>query len=205
MNININITKETISIIISMILIMIFMSIYFGLGDMVKASFEGETDVNEVWTDLDVKYYDSLDYPLAIVSVTFHNNKVFQTTVEDFDEYCYSTYNFTSFDFRLRDTGETDTYPYGLESLEKEDVDLSFGESYEMSFHVTEGLIEGEPIDMELTAVGYEEDGKHTTIEENLLFTLEPPIFSEPEETPGLGTIFVIFSVLFAVYIIKKE
>ena len=174
-------------------ILLIIAGICFGYEDIVKASFEEETNIPEVWTDLNIEYRESMDMPMAIVTVTFHNNKVFETT-DDWnpDDIYYATYNFTSFDFRLRSAEETDAYSAGLEALSKNGVDLPFGESYEMDFRVME-LVAGEPINMEFTAHGYEEDDRRTTIEEKLAFTLEPPASAPtPEPTPGFEAVFAI-------------
>lgn len=146
-----------------------------------------------------------MDEPLVIVTVTFHNNKIFEVT----DDYCgeiyHGTYNFTKFDFRLRSTEETDAYPNGLRAFSKDNVELPFGESYEMTFRVMD-LIAGEHINMELTAKGYEEDDRRRVIEEKLSFTLEPPASAPtPEPTPGFGAVFAIAGLLATTYLIRRK
>ena len=190
-------------IVVIVIAILALAVIHFEVGDVVKASFEDETN-DEVWTDLDVDYRPSMDAAMAVVTVTFHNNKIFETSEKFDDEYYNRTFNFTSFDFRLRSTEDTAAYTAGIQHLSKENVELPFGESYEMTFRVYD-LVEGEPINVELSAYGYENADRRTTLTETLPFTLETPIYSLPEESPGFTFVFVIFSILFATYIIKKD
>lgn len=184
--------------------ILALLCLQFGLGNIMKASFEGEKSENEVWTNLNVEYRDSLYAPTAIITADFHNNKMFET-FEDYDGDIYhATYNFTRFDFRLRSVEDTSAYPYGLRSYSEDNVELPRGESYNVRFYMRDDLVEGEPIKVELTAQGYEEDGRRKVIEEKLSFTLEPPIYSEPEETPGFEVMFAIVSILLLVHLSRK-
>lgn len=179
----------------------------FDFDEVVMASFEGEPSEDEIWTNLNVDYRYSMDTPMATVTVDFHNNKVFEECYYDVgvEDYC-RTYNFTSFDFRLRSVEETAAYPAGLRSYSDNGVELLRGESYNVRFRVRDDLIEGEPIKVEFTARGYEEDGTGKTIEENLAFTLEPPVYDDQEEeTPGFTFVFAIFIVLFTSYIVNKK
>jgi len=192
---------------VSMIVALVLLCLQFGIDDIVQASFEGEKNEDEVWTNLNVEYRQSMDAPMAIITVDFHNNRVFETCDDFFpDDPYYRTFNFTSFDFRLRSVEDTNAYPTGLRAYSEEDVELPFGESYNVRFYVRDDLVEGEPIKMEFTARGYnKEDSTKATIEEKLSFTLEPPIYSEPEETPGFEAVFAIASLLLVVFITKKE
>ena len=187
------------------IAILAFVTIQFGFSEVLMASFEGEESEDEVWTNLNVEYRVSMDAPMAIVTVDFHNNKMFET-FDDYDGDIYhATYNFTSFDFRLRSAEETPAYPAGLRSYSEDDVELLRGESYSVDFHVRD-LVENEPIKVEITAMGYEEGGRRKTIEEKVPLTLQPPASSQPEEeTPGFTLVFAIFAILSAMYVIVRK
>ena len=187
--------------------ILALLCLQFEIDNIVQASFEGEKSEDEVWTNLGVEYRYSMDVPMAIVTVDFHNNKMFEICDDFFpDDPYYRTFNFTSFDFRLRSVEETSAYPAGLRAYSEENVELPFGESYNVRFYLRDDLVEGEPIKVEFTARGYnKEDGTRATLEEKLSFTLEPPIYSEPEETPGFEAVFAIASILLVIFIAKKE
>ena len=189
------------------IVILAFVTVQFGFSELIMASFEGEQSEEEIWTNLNVEYRYSMDAPMATVTVDFHNNKVFEECYYDIpnEPYCRD-YNFTSFDFRLRSVEETSAYPSGIEHFSDDGVELPRGESYNVEFRIRENLIEGEPIKVELTARGYEEDGSGKAIEEKLSFTLQPPVSSQPEEeTPGFTFVFAAIMVLFTTYIVGKK
>lgn len=193
--------------VIAGIAILSFFTVQFGFSEILMASFEGEQSEEEIWTNLNVEYRYSIDAPVATVTADFHNNKVFEECYDDIpgEPYC-RTYNFTSFDFRLRSIEDTPAYPVGIESYSDNGVDLLRGESYNVEFRVRDTLVEGEPIQVELTTRGYEEDGTGKTIEEKLSFTLEPPVYSQPEEeTPGFTFVFATIIVLFTTYVIGKK
>ena len=189
------------------IIVLAFLTVQFGFSEILMASFEGEQSEEEIWTNLNVEYRYSMDAPMATVTVDFHNNKVFEECYDEIpDELYCRTYNFTSFDFRLRSVEETSAYPYGTEHFSENSVKLPRGESYNVEFRIREDLVEGEPIKMEFTARGYEEDGTGKTIEESLPFTLQPPVSSQPEEeTPGFTFVFAAIMVLFTTYIVGKK
>ena len=193
--------------VIAGIVALAFLTVQFGFSEILMASFEGEQSEEEIWTNLNVEYRYSMDAPMATVTADFHNNKVFEECYDDIpgEPYC-RTYNFTSFDFRLRSIEDTPAYPAGIESYSDNGVELPRGESYNVEFRVRDTLVEGEPIQVELTTRGYEEDGTGKTIEEKLSFTLEPPVYGEPEEeTPGFTGIVATFIVLSVSYIISKK
>lgn len=200
--------NKTLVIVGFVALFAIALSIFiFDFDEVAMASFEGEHSEDEIWTNLNVEYRYSMDAPMATVTIDFHNNKVFEECYYDVgvEDYCRG-YNFTSFDFRLRSVEDTDAYPAGIESYSDEGVELPRGESYNVEFRVRDTLVEGEPINVEFTARGYEEDGTGKTIEENLAFTLEPPVYDGPEEeTPGFTFVFAIVVVLFTSYIVSKK
>lgn len=189
------------------IAVLAFLTVQFGFSEVLMASFEGEQSEEEIWTNLNVEYRIDIDEtPIAFVKVDFHNNKVFEECYDDIpgEPYC-RTYNFTSFDFRLRSVEETPAYPHGTEHFSENGVELPRGESYNVEFRIREDLVEGEPIKMEFTARGYEEDGTGKTIEESLPFTLEPPVSSQPEETPGFTLVFAIFVILSVMYVMVRK
>ena len=189
------------------IVILAFVTVQFGFSELIMASFEGEQSEEEIWTNLNVEYRYSIDAPIAIVTADFHNNKIFEICFDDIDGELYcSTYNFTSFDFRIRGVEETDAYPYGIEHFSVDGVELPLGESYSMEIWVRDTLVEGEPIKVELTAQGYEEDGRRKVIDEKLSFTLEPPTYSQPEEeTPGFTFVFAAIIILSAMYVMVRK
>ena len=184
------------------IILLSFVTMQFEVVDVVKASLEGG---DEVWTNLDVEYREYMDGAMATVTADFNNNKMFETSDEFGNDIYYATYNFTSFDFRLRSIEDTDAYPVGINHLSDDDVDLPRDETYNMRFDVRD-LVPGEPIKVELTAKGYEEGDRRTVIEESLSFTLESPVYSEPEsEAPGFSLIFTVFVLLSVTYIINRR
>ena len=65
---------------------------------------------------------------------------------------------------------------------------------------------EGEPIKVEITAQGYEEDSRRNVISEKVSLTLELPVYDDPEEeTPGFTLVFTVIIVLFTSYIVSKK
>ena len=109
---------------IAIIIALSFITVQAGFGDLIKASVEGEQIEVDVWTNLNVEYRYSIDAPIAFVTVDFHNNKMFETSDEFGDDVYHATYNFTSFDFRLRSVEETDAYPVGIRSFSEDGVEL---------------------------------------------------------------------------------
>jgi len=186
------------------IMVLAFATVQFGYDDLLMASFEGERSEDEVWTNLNVEYREYIEgKAMATVTADFHNNKVFEICYEE-EDYCFN-HNFTSFDFRFRSIEETSAYPAGIEHFSDEDVELPFGESYNVEFRIRD-LVQGEPIKVELTARGYEENGKRGTLSEKLSFTLQSPVYAEPDEgMPGFTFIFAIILVFSAAYIIRKD
>ena len=180
-------------IIVFGITILALSCLQFEIDDVVKASFEDESDVVSSWHVRDVDYRDDISggKNTALVTVTFFNNKPVYDEWKEEEAIC------ELFKFRVI----TETIG-GV--LPEKDIEIDYGDYHGMLF-VFRDIPDGTKENIEIRAKGYDENGSSYELQEVLIVPIEIPDRSNSEPTPGFEAVFAIAGLLAAIYLIKRK